>query len=165
MKKFISIIICAFVMFGTAGCGEKESSPVTETSDRIIEELKNTPSFEDVDIELEAEKPEITDKANIIIYKAKKSGTELSIAITEDGKLMGVQVKGNINDETLECPALVSAVSNLSEFNVEQDIYNKLGEVIKEQKEKEEIGNLIAGITVQDTTVKYFIFLKEYAEE
>lgn len=58
MKRFISIFICVFVLFGISGCGEKESSQVTDAtnqsessktiddfikaktdSDKIIEEL------------------------------------------------------------------------------------------------------------------------------
>ncbi len=165
MKKIFSVMLCGVMFFGLIGCDGKESSPVTETSDRVIEEVKNSPSFEDVAVELEAEKPEITDKANIIIYKAKKSGSELHIAINEDGKLMGVQVIGDITDTSDEFIALVSAVSYISEFEIDSDTYSKIGEVISSQKEEEEIGNLIVGITVDGTTAKFSIALKDFADE
>lgn len=167
MKKIGLLFTCMFLMWGITGCSGKSDStdPVIETSDRVIDEVRNSTSVTEVGVELEAELPQTTDKVTIINYKAIKSGSELQLSIKEDGSLTGVQVTGDMTDDSDEFVALVSGVTNISEFNIDSELYSKIGDVLKSQKESEDIGDLTVGITTSGNTAKFFILLNKYIEE
>lgn len=162
MKRFLIACLFTAMMLGLGACG-KDSDPVAEASDKIIEEIRTSESVKDVGTELEAEKPNINGDRTEIIYKAK-SGTELHLAIKADGTFVGMQVIGDITDESDDFIALCASVTNIKDFNIDSNTYNKLGDVIKNRKENEKIGNLTAGCSLNGTKAKYHVMFTEYVE-
>lgn len=163
MKKIITVLLCATILFGLGGCGN-DSDPVTATSDKIIEEIRNSESIKDVGTKLEAEKPNINGDKTEIIYKAT-SGTELHLAIKEDGTFIGMQVIGDITDESSDFIALCASVTNIKDLNIDSDTYSKLGDIIKNQKDSETVGDLTAGCSLNGNTVKYYVMLTKYINQ
>lgn len=165
MKNLVKMMMCILLILGISGCssdGKDDSTdPVVTTSDRIIEEIRNSVSVKEVGVELEAELPKTNDDTTIIIYKAKKSNCELQLAINKDGKFIGAQVIGNVNDLSDEFAALVSGITNISDLNIDSELYSKIGDVIKSQKEMEVIGDLTVGISTNGATVTFSIMLNE----
>ena len=180
MKKILSLLLILGLCVGLVGCSNGDDSKETsqgetetnETVDRIgltkakaMLGVESAESMQEVGVVLEEEAPQTTDKVTVINYKAKKSGSKLQLSIKSDGSLTGAQVTGDTTDESEEFIALVSAITGISDFNIDSELYSKIGEVIKNKKEKEVIGDLTVGITTSGTTVKFFIYLNKLAEE
>lgn len=178
MKKVLSLFLVFSLSLGMVGCSSssddsKETSQddtkTNETVDRVgltkarvMLEVENAEGVQEVGVKLEEKSQEKTQDTNLIIYNAKKSNCELQIEIKDDGTLTGAQVTGDISGENgNEFIALVSGVVWISDFKVDSETYSKIGDVLKNQKDREEIGNLTLGVITSGTVAKFYISLND----
>lgn len=177
MKKVFSLLLILGLCMGLVGCksgnDKKNTSqdetktnetvnPVDSTKSRIIDEIKNAEGVQEVGVELEEKTHERSQDKNLLIYAAKKSNCELQIEIKDDGTLTGAQVTGDISGENgNEFIALVSGIAWVSDFKVDSETYSKIGDVLKNQKDREEIGNLTLGVITSGTVAKFYISLND----
>lgn len=177
MKKLLSLLLILGLCVGLAGCSNGDDSKETsqgetetnETVDRvglaksrIFSELEGAEGIIEVGVELEEKSQSKSQDTNLIIYTAKKSKCELQIEIKDDGTFTGAQVTGDISgDNGQEFAALVSGVAWISDFNTDSELYSKIGDVLKNQKDREEIGNLTLGVITSGTVAKFYINLND----
>lgn len=146
--------------------GETETNETVDriglTKARVMLEVENAEGVQEVGVQLEEKSQEKSQDTNLIIYTAKKSNCELQIEIKDDGTFTGAQVTGDISgDNGQEFAAIVSGVAWISDFNTDSELYSKIGDVLKNQKDREEIGNLTLGVITSGTVAKFYINLND----
>lgn len=144
MNRFISIIICAFVMFGTTGCGgdsntEKDNQTnisdfptIEKMANRALDEMKSSPAIQDTKTEFEYNNSTSNTKDTIALhYNTSNNGEVTLLYNTESNTLKSATVEMDEKNalESDDFIAIISSFSSISDFNITSDQYSKIGEI------------------------------------
>lgn len=145
MKNFVRFIVMVNLCVLLFGCSDSESvkndnevnlsdfPKIEEMSSRALDEMNNSPAFQDTKTKVEYDCATSNSKGTISLhYKTTNDGEVSLLYDTEGNYLKSASVK-MIEEKALSSEdfiAIVSAFSSISDFNITSEQYSKIGEIV-----------------------------------
>lgn len=168
MKKILSLILCFGLCFIT-GCssndndyGLKDYPEIEKTNNSVLEDINASPSVKENKPTIEYSETKTNDIAVQLVYKCT-GDIKLDLMYNkESSEIMGAKISSTESHVSSdEFMTMASALTYISDFNVDSDIYSQIGDVIQNMEKDTFIDDLVVSCQLENDEYIFYITINK----